>query len=320
MESFIKWAVFLIIFIGVFIYFWNNYQGFSSSTPNEGGGFSWRNFFTFNKASSTYGFSFPSWTPNFGSPASYGVVGNIGGTSISTPGYLPDAAIPAGFTRSQISPYFGQIKLSSVTASTFGNTNLFQLYSSLPAGKKANITGWHVKGNRTDVAIPRAVDNYNPYSLNDEGDIIISQGSVVSIYQGTSPLSRNFRLNECAGFLQNTYKFNPSIPQNCPQLYSRSDITGFAGYCQTYIMSLGSCQLPSTAFVNSLPGSPEGNICQQYLSTLTVNSCYDKHFSDAGFLSNTWVLWISQLNAFDPQHDTVYLYDNKGLLVDKYVY
>jgi hypothetical protein len=320
MESFIKWAVLLIIFIGVFVYFWNNYQGFSSSNPSEGGGFSWSNLFSFGNTSSTYGFSLPSWVPNFGNPASYGVVGNVGGTSISSPGYIPDSAIPAGFTRKQLSPYFGQIKLSSVTGSTFGNTNMLQIYSSLPQGTKVDITTWHVKGNRTDVAIPGAVNDYNPYSLNTDNDIVISQGSVVSVYQGTSPLSRNFRLNECTGFLQNTYNFNPAIPQNCPQLYNRSDIVGFAGFCQTYILSLGSCQLPSVAFVNSLPGSIDGNICQQYLSTLTVNSCYDKHFSDVNFLSNNWVVWINQVNAFDPQHDTVYLYDNKGLLVDQYVY
>jgi hypothetical protein len=240
---------------------------------------------------------------------------------------IPDYLIPSGYSREQLSPYFQKIRISSAYASSFYGSypSEIRLYSSLPvrqAGlskeEKVNITGWRIKSNRGEIIIPQAVNIYEPSGFAPQEDIIISGSSVINIYSGKSPINRNFRLNKCVGYLENTYNFNPALPQNCPSI-PRSEIAYLSGQCQSYILSLWGCKAPDVSFYNSLPGTDEGNACRAFLNTINHNSCFQKHRLDSDFLSNEWRIWINQ-NILDSQHDRVRLFDKQGLLVDEYIY
>jgi hypothetical protein len=244
--------------------------------------------------------------------------------TISVEPEIPDYLIPAGFERKDLSLYFQKIQIASAYASFWNYTpDQIRISSYLNKGEAINITGWKIKGNRREVIIPRAINIYEPSGLMSEEDIILTANNYVNIYSSRSPINRNFRLNKCTGYLENTYNFYPSLPQNCPSI-PRSEISHLSGQCQSYILSLWGCKAPDVSFYNSLPGTDEGNLCRQFLNTINHGTCFQKHRFDSDFLSNEWRVWIGQRiipeDILDPQHDRLLLFDKQGLLVDEYTY
>ncbi len=246
--------------------------------------------------------------------------------TISAEPEIPDYLIPAGFERKDLSPYFQKIQITSAYASSWNYTpDQIRISSYLNKGESANITGWKIKSNRREIIIPRAINIYEPFGSAPEEDIILIVNNYVNIYSSKNPLNKNFRLNKCIGYLESAYDFNPALPQDCPAPYKdRSEIAHLSGECQTYIMSLGGCKLPETSFYNTLSGGEQGNVCRQFLNTISHGSCYQKHRFDSDFLSNEWRIWIGRSvipeDILDPQHDRLLLFDKQGLLVDEYVY
>ena len=239
---------------------------------------------------------------------------------------IPDSRIPSGFTREQLSPYFEKVRIASASFSSgYSQPSIIRLYARLDIGDlPVNITGWRLKSNRSGFFIPGAVEIYRPDGIgaNEEKDIILSSNNYVNIYSGKSAINKNFRLNKCAGYLENSFDFNPSLPQSCPQVYrSRYEISYLPGQCQTYVLSLGGCKAVDYNFYNStLLGSDQGNMCRAYLNTVgTYGNCFQKYSQDKDFLSNEWRIWINQ-DILDSQHDRINLWDKDGFLVSDYVY
>lgn len=311
MPNFIKIILFLIIVVGIGIYFFVQspeifkMPSFKSDTILK-------NIFPKTSApkNSYVPSYYPSYSPTF-SPAS--------SSTISGEPTIPDNLIPSGFTREQLSPYFKKVKISSAYASSWSAApSQISLISSLKKGETINITGWKIKSNRREIIIPQAVDIYEPSGFWPQEDVVVSENSSVNIYSNKSPLNRNLRLNKCTGYLEESYDFNPSLPQNCPSI-PRSEIIYLSGECQSYILSLWGCKLPEVSFYNTLLGSDEGNACRQFLNTINPGACFKKHRFDSDFLSNEWRIWIDQ-NILDSQHDRLWLLDKNGLLADEYIY
>ncbi|MBN2197718.1 hypothetical protein JW698_00760 [Candidatus Wolfebacteria bacterium] len=303
--SFIKVVIFLIIIGGIAMYFLSHQAEFFQFSPQE------------KITDSVKEYTAPSLQPA-SSPSTYSPSDS---TTISSPSYeIPDYLIPSNYTRDQLSPYFQKINISSVTASSFYSIYPTQLriYSNLSKDEKVNITGWKIKSNKGEFNIPQAVNVYEPSGLITPSDIIISGNSSILILEGKSPIKKSFRLNKCIGYLANTYDFNPSLPQNCPSI-SRSEIVHLSGQCQSYINSLWGCKVPEISFYNSLPGTDEGNACRAFLSTINHGSCFQKYHLDSDFLLNEWRLWVDRIKL-DSQHDRLLIFDEKGLLVDEYIY
>lgn len=235
--------------------------------------------------------------------------------------YISDYEIPNDFKREQLSPYFRKARISSASAySTVNYPSKISLNSYLNSGEIINITDWKIKSNNGEIKIPKAVDNYDLSISAVPKDIILQNYSYLNIYSNKSAINQNIRLNKCAGYLENFYNFIPSLPQNCPIIYeSRSEIAGLAGYCQSYIYSLGSCKLPDATIYNSFPGTNEGNACRAYLNTISYGACLKKHSKDEDFFKNEWWVWVDKI-ILDPIHDRLRLFDEKWLLVDEYIY
>ncbi|MBI3046348.1 MAG: hypothetical protein HYY86_02310 [Candidatus Harrisonbacteria bacterium] len=206
------------------------------------------------------------------------------------------------------------VRITSIRQPTSFNSYLeVVLSSSLDRNETLNITGWTIKSNKGSFVIPRAQEIYSFGGA--QNNINLRYGDRVSLYSGIGPKG-NFRLNKCLGYLEDVSPFTPSLPRSCPYI-SRSEIIGFSGACQNYVLSLRSCQNP----VANPPVPVDDSACHNFLSKLNYVGCVEKYQNDSDFLDNEWRVWLGeQINIFDSLHDKVQLLDREGNLVDEYVY
>ncbi len=306
MGDFLKITFFLLVIVGGAIWFLSSGSALFNSAPAEK--------ISVSPPTKTQTYSAPVVNSN-SNPAA-----NSGQTAQKQE--IPDSSIPVGYTRAQLSPYFQKIRISSASYSSFsGYPSQIQISSNLSKDEKVNITGWKIKSNTgKEIIIPDAVNLYDLSSFLFNSDIVVSANSYVSIYSNASAVNRNLRLNKCIGYLENDYDFVPQLPRNCPSLSSpRSSMQYLSGACQSYLFSLGNCQLPDVSFHNSLPGNDYGNACRAFLNNINYNSCIKEHRNDPDFYLNDWRVWVNK-NILDIQYDAVKLFDSQGLLVDQRVY
>ncbi len=226
--------------------------------------------------------------------------------------------IPEGFTKEDLSPSVGLVRIGSISGSWSGSYGQISLISKLTGDKKIDITGWQIKGRTGLFYLPKAVPFYSPSGLDAPTDIVLGKGEVVNIYSSASAIGINLRLNKCLGYIENTNHFTPALPKNCPRPIDEvSGIYNFSSKCQDYITSMGSCSFPK---MNQpwLQNSNEYG-CRSFLESINYKGCFDKHRSDSNFLSNEWRVWAGS-RFLDPRHDRVLLFDAKGLLVDSTTY
>jgi hypothetical protein len=233
----------------------------------------------------------------------------------------PKVTPPKGFTIEQLSPYYQQIRISSVSRGSYFFDNFTSLALSVyGAGEAIKVSDWRVQSNRGIIlSVPRAVSDYNPRILASNEDIILEPGGSVIFYNTESPIRFNLRLNKCTGYLNNIYDFKPDLPKNCPYI-DRNEIITFSGRCQSFIMSLSSCRQPTANEVNVFSTEPA---CRQLFDTLNYGGCYSRYRPAADFFSKEWRVWLgSSFNVvnLDREHDRLLLFDKNGLLVDEYVY
>ncbi|MEK7464337.1 MAG: hypothetical protein AAB617_01010 [Patescibacteria group bacterium] len=226
---------------------------------------------------------------------------------------------PSGFTASDLSQDYGKVTIGS-TYPAYSDTSISQVtlngaYSL--SNKKINISGWKIKTNKSEVTIGRGVNNYNPFEFPSEGDITIGSGDYVGIYGVSSPVGKNIRLNRCTGYLNKIYDFKPPLQQNCPYV-NRNDIVSFSGRCQSFILSLSSCQAPTPNESNLYAN--EDVACRSFINKINFNGCYSKYSNNSDFLSPEWRVWIGNKIPLDLEHDRVLLLDRFGLLVDERIY
>lgn len=301
----IGFVIIVVLLLGAAIY------AYHSGTPGSGGGpnFNWQSLLPHFASS-----SLNTGPQNIYVPPAAPVTSTVNG-------YVPPAAsmvpsdIPKGFTASQLSPHFHQVRFGGVMPGSLYSYGQISLYA-YPAGQTSSIdvTGWHIASNRGGEYLPQAVNLYDPLGLAPATDIFMKSGDALNIYSTSAPV--NLRLNKCIGYLPNKTQFNPQLPQNCPYI-DRSAVQSFSGACQNYVLSLGNCQMANLAD----PRIPQNDYnCINYLeNNFSYKSCYDAHFADADFFSHEVRVWMGS-SPLDLFHDNVYLFDRSGLLVDAYSY
>ncbi len=259
-------------------------------------------------------------------PAAQGGYGNGSGGSGGVGGgsVISSSDIPRGFTLNDLSPYFHQVRFAGVSPSNpLGNYGGYSGQISLSAsynarggsepGTGVDVTGWQIKANHGGEFIPKAVTFYDPLGLNAASDIQLKGGDTLYLYTSQAPV--NLRLNQCIGYLPNKTQFSPALPTTCPSI-DRSVGVSFGGACQSYVDSLGGCQVPN---LND-PRVPSDYSCREYLANhFNYRSCYDANVANPDFLSNQVWAWMGS-SPLDPFHDTVELLDHGGRLVDLYTY
>ncbi len=267
-----------------------------------------------------YGTRAPSPSGNASNPGSWNNAQNNQGINQNNnqESQRPNITPPVGFTADQISSSYRFVKISGVSPMwDWTSVGQFSLQADSSLKKGIDITGWRVRSNRGDILVPQAISNYSPSGLSPAGDIILAPGAQGTFYSSASPLGQNLRMNKCIGYLNSTYKFNPQLSAYCPNMYDRSEITGFSGRCQNLIFSLGGCSTPTSAQLNSISYE---SACREFLNRFNYTGCYAKFSSDADFFSNNWRVWLGSTLFFDSSHDKIQLFDKEGLLVDQYIY
>ncbi len=224
---------------------------------------------------------------------------------------------PAGFNSSDLSPYYGEVTLSSVHPSSLGSTGNVSLYASYNAKTPVDVTGWTIKSNFGSLLIPQALSDYNQYGYGADSDIMLGAGARLDVYNSTSPIGKNLKINECMGYLNNTYKFTPQLQCSYVSSYDRSEVSSLPGDCQNFIQSIGSCKSPTVGQIAYFSNEPA---CQVVLNKLNYNGCYAQNSSSPDFYLNHWMVWMPGTWSFDQSHDRVLLLDKNGLLVDEYTY
>jgi len=215
-----------------------------------------------------------------------------------------------------ISPYYGKVKISSIRAETNYHPSLITLSIRVYSGDKINITGWRVKTRKGKITISQAIEKYqSSFPLKD---IIIEESSTIYLIAGSNPLglNKNFRANKCFGYLANSRDFYPSIYTYCsgPKL---EDVSHLNPICQEFILRSYGCKMPEYSKYFEISTDQE---CVSYIiDYFTYNACFKRCSKDDNFLKNYWYVYLNE-NIVEPLHDTIYLYDHNGLIVDKYMY
>jgi len=228
----------------------------------------------------------------------------------------PQITPPTGFSLKDLSPFYKKITINYVNPGFYsmGEISLSANYNlDLPL----DISGWKIKSNKGEMIIPQAVNNYPPSGFTENSDILLEKNGRVLIYNWPSANGKNLRMNQCIGYLNNTYKFTPSLPCSYVNLYSRDEIATFSGRCQNYILSLGSCRIPTPQDLNTFSNEPA---CRSFLDRFSYSGCYLRLQNSPNFLSNEWRIWMPGIWSFDQNHDRVLLLDQNDLLVDVYIY
>lgn len=223
--------------------------------------------------------------------------------------------------RINISPYFKKISINSVRIKTQYNLSLITLQANLSSGERINITDWYLEGKKAKVTIPKAVKNYYHYYNSPQAEnILVSQGERIYLSAGFNPLGRdkNFQLNKCIGYLNNSFDFPIPVSNSCPRPTKR-EISHLDPCCQEFIRHLRTCETPDYSEKPKIYGDQE---CVSYLNENFNNrGCFQKYSEDKYFLENVWHLYLNGKDiTLLNDCDTIYLRDQNGLLIDKYSY
>ena len=171
---------------------------------------------------------------------------------------------PFGFTKEDLSPFFDRVVISSLRyprKSDYDMTSI-QLFARTTVG----VSGWKIKTHSGDVSIPLAIEKYAPGS-SLEKNIVLQEGQTLSLFGHyrfatyQHAFGKNLRLNQCTGYLNNLYTFDPKLPERCPRI-DREALSAFSGACQSFLLRLGTCAVPTSAQISEFQGDAA---CQSFM-------------------------------------------------------
>jgi hypothetical protein len=240
---------------------------------------------------------------------------NTGGGTIYQPGF--------GYVaRPGTSPYAKYIFLDAGNAqSSDPNAEYIGLQVSEDA-PSLTITGWSLMSPVSNIRVTIGNAAVIPYlgQVNSQTPVTVGPGAGVVLATGQSPNGTSFRVNECTGYFEQFQDFNPSLSKECPlpldELDRYPDLRG-NDTCYYFVETLQRC----TFAVNAIPGNI-GDLCQNFvLNTLSYNGCITDHQHDPDFYRNSWRLYFNHTaELWKNTHDTIWLLDEKGLLVAELSY
>lgn len=222
------------------------------------------------------------------------------------------------------SEYFGKIKIANVVRR---GSAVKPHYEKLTLRNQSsdlgvNITGWLVKAERSKFSfeVPTATRVYNPRELSAHDPIVLTKSASVDVYIGKkSPLGVNFQENSCDGYLNDSFESYDGLSASGRCILPEpADYNHFSVSCRTFVRGVSGCRTPRlTAF--QFGGEPA---CRDFIvKNYTYQSCVDRSRNRADFYQGQWKVYLGRAEeVFDDLNDKVYLYDNKGLLVDVYKY
>lgn len=222
------------------------------------------------------------------------------------------------------SPYFGKVDITGVSyrgdfkRSHYEKISIQNSFLDAPV----NVSGWKIATKRFNFSfeMPRAASVFNPRDLSANDPIVLGQGNSVDIYVGKrSPLGVNFEENFCTSFFSGAFEGYDALsgygscPAPDPSSYNQYSVD-----CRSFIRGLSSCREPQLAYYQFINEPP----CREFIiKNFNYQSCVERARGKVDFYSGRWKVYLGRSEEIlDDLNDEVYLYDNQGLLVDKYNY
>ena len=124
-----------------------------------------------------------------------------------------------------LSPYHGQIEISSVSGRSTDPKNERIVLRAKNLSESINITGWTIVTKKSSLTIPQAVKIVHPDSIfSFPQDLILESNETINIYGGASPIEINaYRLNKCEGYFDDKTKYKNCFYENdqYPDFYKK---------------------------------------------------------------------------------------------------
>jgi len=239
------------------------------------------------------------------------------GTQTGNPPISAGSATASEQTIPVTSPYFGKVKFSSASHTTI------RLSSQFKTDEKINISGWKIKGADGEITIPQGMELFlSETSATTKENIYLKQSDQAYLLSAKVPfgMSLAFRPNKCFGYLKDSYKNLPYVPSKiCPTI-DKNEICHFTTECQSAILSLRSCQPINYSTLYLSFNSDCQSYIENYISrNLSYNGCVENYYKDKDFYQKIWYVYVGY-DIVCKCNDTLYLYDQQGLLVDQYSY
>lgn len=217
-----------------------------------------------------------------------------------------------------VSPYYQKIKISQVFPNEENFRNDYLILEN-NSEEQINISGWRLKSRKDELTVPKATNKLRaPFSNKDYSDIKLPADGRILISMGASPQDINFRLNQCAGYLDQSDKFFPSLAKEC-SLIAPSQYSHLKKTCRDYIEGLDQCEIPD--YTGNFEIGADSD-CTGFLNEkFNYNYCFSQHEKETDFLRDEWRVFLSRsLDFLNNDTDKLILRDKNGLLVEEYSY
>ena len=211
------------------------------------------------------------------------------------------------------SPYQGSLSVDARGASASDPKTEYVVIENT-GSQPIDLTGFSLQSLQSGVRayIPRAAEVFQSGAINAQTDVDLEPGQVAIVTSSVSPVGTSFRENECSGYLGQLQYFSPPLSTSCPDPSNEVALAeSYGPTCAAYVSSMSSCTFPQ-----DLPDTLSLG-CKEFLQDeFSYNGCVSEHASDAGFVSNTWRLYIgSPRELWKNDSDTIRLLDDHGQIV-----
>lgn len=267
-------------------------------------------------------------SPNSGSSINKSTEGNIQKLAVDVRNL--EQNVDKLLDQSKRSPYYGKIRMSSISGirSTNPNQQYLTLSTNIQKTQTVKITGWYMKSEVTGyyAVIGKAALLPYPSQSGTESNVILQQGDRVYLTKGFSPIGISFRTNKCTGYFEQDRTFYPGLSFNCPlprdeklpvfsSDYDRND------ECHLIIERLPACSTVDSEFIRALPDTVPPSCINYLRNQINYNTCVALHYSDVNFPGNVYRLYFNKFGPlWRPLHDKIDLIDENGLIVDSVSY
>ena len=131
-----------------------------------------------------------------------------------------------------------------------------------------------------------------------------------------SPAGASFKINICAGYLNQSLPFTPALNKDCPNPAKEDPLPSYIDNdCIDYLKKASKCQ-------NSFSSQSLTNNCRTFISEkFNYNACVNDYKNGSDFYQKAWRIFLGRgAQMWGDSNETITLKDKKGLLVDSVSY
>lgn len=217
------------------------------------------------------------------------------------------------------SPYAGFVELQIGAAqSDNANDEYVVIRASQFVTVPIPVSGWTIRSALTGLyaTVPLAASPFYQGVVNSVGSITLSNGDVVLLGSGPSPVGVSFRETTCTGYLSQVQRFSPPLANACSRpsiLLTRTTAkeAELGSSCFDLIERLPQCTFPT------IVQRDISSACRTLLTdTLSYTGCMRSYTSGNIKNLNTWRAYQSSAyELWGNSRDILVLFDGQGRLV-----